>query len=57
MSVYLCGFMGCGKSHVGRVLAGKLETKFVDLDKFIVDAEKMTIPEIRQVRRTAFQET
>ncbi len=46
MSVYLCGFMGCGKSHVGRVLAGKLETKFVDLDKFIVDAEKMTIPEI-----------
>lgn len=38
--------MGCGKSHVGRVLAGKLETKFVDLDRFIVDAEKMTIPEI-----------
>ncbi len=46
MSIYLCGFMGCGKSHVGRILASKLGIKLVDLDKYIVDAEKMTIPEI-----------
>lgn len=46
MSVYLCGFMGCGKSHVGRMLAKRLEMKFIDLDRYIVNAEKMTIPEI-----------
>lgn len=46
MSVYLCGFMGCGKSHIGRMLALKLGMKLVDLDKYIVEAEKMTIPEI-----------
>lgn len=46
MSVYLCGFMGCGKSHIGRMLAKRLEMKFIDLDRYIVNAEKMTIPEI-----------
>lgn len=43
-SVYLCGFMGCGKSHVGRQLAAELGKEFVDLDRFIINAEKMTIP-------------
>lgn len=38
--------MGCGKSHVGRMLAKRLEMKFIDLDRYIVSAEKMTIPEI-----------
>ena len=38
--------MGCGKSHVGRMLAKRLEMKFIDLDRYIVNAEKMTIPEI-----------
>ena len=46
MSVYLCGFMGCGKSHVGKILAKQLSMDFTDLDKYIVNAEKMTIPEI-----------
>lgn len=46
MSIYLCGFMGCGKSHVGRILSARLGMNLVDLDKYIVDAEKMTIPEI-----------
>ena len=46
MSVYLCGFMGCGKSHIGRMLAKTLSMNFIDLDKYIVNAEKMTIPEI-----------
>ena len=46
MSVYLCGFMGCGKSHIGRMLAKALSMNFIDLDKYIVNAEKMTIPEI-----------
>ena len=42
-SVYLCGFMGCGKSHVGRQLAAALDREYVDLDRYIINAEKMTI--------------
>lgn len=45
-SIYLCGFMGCGKSHIGRILSKKLEIPFVDLDEYIVKKENMTIPEI-----------
>lgn len=43
-SVYLCGFMGCGKSHVGRQLAAALDREFIDLDRYIVNEERMTIP-------------
>ena len=45
-SVYLCGFMGCGKSHIGRMLAAQLGRELVDLDKYIVAMEKLSIPEI-----------
>lgn len=45
-SVYLCGFMGCGKSHIGRMLSTALNRRFVDLDKYIVTAENMPIPDI-----------
>ena len=46
LSVYLCGFMGCGKSHIGRMLANNMGKQLVDLDKYIVTHEKMSIPEI-----------
>ncbi len=46
MRIYLCGFMGCGKSRIGKKLAAALEMEFVDLDSYIVENEKMTIPEI-----------
>ena len=45
-SVYLCGFMGCGKSHIGRMTARTTGRTFVDLDRVIVEREGMTIPEI-----------
>ncbi len=45
-SVYLCGFMGCGKSHIGRMTARATGKNFVDLDRVIVEREGMTIPEI-----------
>lgn len=45
-SVYLCGFMGCGKSHIGRMLSAQLERELVDLDRVIVDREGMSIPDI-----------
>ena len=46
MKIYLCGFMGCGKSRIGRELAKKTGMRFADLDEFIVEHEKMPIPEI-----------
>lgn len=46
ISVYLCGFMGCGKSHIGKILASQLDMPLVDLDKYIVAKEKMSIPTI-----------
>ncbi|MCM1054296.1 MAG: shikimate kinase [Bacteroides sp.] len=45
-SIYLCGFMGCGKSHVGRRLSKRLNMPLVDLDEYIVQKEKRSIPEI-----------
>ena len=33
--VYLVGFMGSGKSTVGRLVAGELGWKFLDLDEEI----------------------
>ncbi|MGN1110159.1 MAG: shikimate kinase [Oscillospiraceae bacterium] len=46
ISIYLCGFMGCGKSHIGKLLAAQLDMPLVDLDRYIVNAENMSIPEI-----------
>lgn len=46
MTVCLCGFMGCGKSHIGRQVAANMGRKFIDLDKYIVTMEGMSIPEI-----------
>lgn len=45
-TVYLCGFMGCGKSHIGRMLSMRMNRDFIDLDKYIVTIEKLSIPEI-----------
>lgn len=45
-SIYLCGFMGCGKSHIGRRLSKRLNMPLIDLDEYIVEKEKRSIPEI-----------
>lgn len=46
MKLILAGYMGSGKTAVGRTLASHLSLKFVDLDKEISLEEKRTIPEI-----------
>ena len=45
-NIYLCGFMGCGKSYTGRKLSEKLGCTLVDLDAYIEEKEGRTIPEI-----------
>jgi shikimate kinase len=44
--IYLVGFMGAGKSSVGRQLAKRLGWKFADLDREIERTEHQSIPEI-----------
>ena len=46
MTVFLCGFMGCGKSTIGKLAAKKLGCGFFDTDELIVEHENMSIPEI-----------
>ena len=46
MTLYLCGFMGCGKTTVGKIISKKLGLAYFDSDEEIVAKEKMTIPEI-----------
>ncbi|MFH1714834.1 MAG: shikimate kinase [Elusimicrobiota bacterium] len=46
MNIILTGFMGSGKTAVGKRLAKKLNMKFVDLDKLIVKKEGRSINDI-----------
>ena len=46
MMITLTGFMGSGKTTVGRVLADALGCLFLDLDDLIVKKAGKTIPEI-----------
>ncbi len=45
-NIYLVGFMGSGKSTVGKILAEKLNMNFVDIDKLIEEKEGMKIKDI-----------
>lgn len=46
MKIYLIGFMGAGKTTVGRELAGRIGAPFFDLDELIESAEKSSIKDI-----------
>jgi shikimate dehydrogenase len=45
-NISLIGFMGSGKSTVGKILAEKLNFLFIDTDKIIELSENRSIPEI-----------
>lgn len=45
-NIILTGFMGAGKSTVGRALAQRLGYRFADLDQLIVEREGCAISEI-----------
>jgi shikimate kinase len=48
--IYIAGFMGSGKSTVGRLLADQLGWDFVDLDAEIESSEEATIARIFELR-------
>lgn len=45
-NIVLCGFMGCGKTTVGRNLARKSGRKFIDMDSYIEEKAGMKVSEI-----------
>jgi len=44
--VYLVGFMGAGKTSVGRALAKRLDWRAVDIDELIEEQERATVADI-----------
>jgi len=46
LKIFLIGFMGCGKTHWGKLLSEKLAMPFFDLDEKIAEHEGRSIAEI-----------
>lgn len=46
MIVILIGYMGSGKSSIGKRIARKTKMTVIDLDDFIITNENMSVPEI-----------
>ena len=53
-NIYLTGFMGSGKTSVGRILAQKMGVGFSDTDSLIEKETGLTIPEIFEKFGEAF---
>ncbi len=45
-NIYLIGFMGCGKSYLGKLLAKRLQYDFIDMDAYLEAKESKTIAQI-----------
>jgi shikimate kinase len=46
MHIVLLGYMASGKSTIGKLLSKQINYPFLDLDEYITQNEKLTIPEI-----------
>ena len=56
-TIFLVGFMGCGKSEIGKDLAKLLHFNFLDLDESVEKKEGMSVTEIFETKgETAFRE-
>ena len=57
MIIFLIGFMGSGKTTVGKKLANRLQYAFIDLDQFIQEKEGRTVEELFDNEGEAFFRT
>lgn len=46
MKIFLVGFMGCGKTSLGKRLARKIDYGFIDIDAYVEEIAKKTIDDI-----------
>lgn len=53
-NIVLVGFMGSGKTSVGKKLSVDLKREFIDMDDFIVEKEGMSINEIFEKKGEAY---
>ena len=42
-SIVLCGFMGCGKTNIGKLLSEKLGFRFIDTDDYVKEMAGISI--------------
>lgn len=49
-TIFLVGYMACGKSSLGRALAEQLGCEFIDLDDYIEQQSQQTIPSLFETR-------
>ena len=57
MRIFLTGYMGCGKSTIGRKVAALIGINFIDLDKYIEERNFKSVPDIfAQEGEAAFRE-
>ncbi|WP_233885598.1 shikimate kinase [Tenacibaculum piscium] len=50
MKIILLGYMGSGKSTIGRLIASKKNFSFIDLDNYIEEKENKTVAEIFETK-------
>ena len=46
LKIVLLGYMGSGKTTIGRIVANHLSVKFLDLDDYIAQKENLSVAEI-----------
>jgi len=50
MKIVLLGYMASGKSSIGKRLSKKLSMRFLDLDDYIIEQEKMSVSKIFELK-------
>lgn len=55
MIIALCGFMGAGKTTIGKRVSRKVNFKYIDLDDYIVEKCGMSIAQIFEVGENEFR--
>lgn len=55
-NIVLIGMMGCGKTTISQLLSEKLKRPLIDIDEYLVNKYKMTIPEMFDISEDYFRE-